>query len=60
MPYISQDHRQSLDPLIDKLASQIVHEAQGPKSDVAFTGLLNYTCTRLALKSVRHQFGAMR
>ncbi len=28
MPYISPKHRQTLDPLIDKLAMQIVHEAQ--------------------------------
>ena len=60
MPYISLNHRQALDPLIDKLALQIVHEAQGLEYDAAFAGLLNYTCTRLALKIVRHRFGAMR
>jgi hypothetical protein len=60
MPYISSNHRQALDPLIDKLALQIVHEAQGMGYDGAFAGLLNYTCTRLALKIVRQQFGAMR
>ena len=60
MPYISQDHRQKLDPLIDKLAAQIVNEAQAMDYDGAFAGLLNYTCTRLALKIVRLQFGAMR
>lgn len=60
MPYISSDHRQALDPLIDKLARQIVHEAQVMGYDGAFAGLLNYTCTRLALKIVRQQFGAMR
>jgi hypothetical protein len=60
MPYISQDHRQPLDPLIDRLALQIVHEAQAMGYDGAFAGLLNYTCTRLALKVVRHQFGPMR
>ena len=27
--------------------------------DGAFAGLLNYTCTRLALKIVRQQFGSM-
>jgi hypothetical protein len=60
MPYISQDHRLTLDPLIDKLALQIVQEAKGMGYDGAFAGLLNYTCTRLALKIVRQQFGSMR
>lgn len=60
MPYISLNHRQALDPLIDKLALKIVHEAQMLEYDAAFAGLLNYTCTRLALKVVRQQFGAMR
>ncbi|MDP2046629.1 MAG: hypothetical protein Q8L00_10495 [Deltaproteobacteria bacterium] len=46
--------------MIDKLALQIVHEAQVMGYDGAFAGLLNYTCTRLALKIVRQQFGAMR
>jgi hypothetical protein len=60
MPYISPKHRQTLDPLIDKLALQIVHEAKALEYDGAFAGLLNYTCTRLALKVVRLQFGTMR
>jgi hypothetical protein len=60
MPYISPDHRQTLNPLIDRLALQIVHEAQAMGYDAAFAGLLNYTCTRLALKVVRQRFGAMR
>jgi hypothetical protein len=60
MPYISGKHRQALDPLIEKLAGQIVQEAQGLQYDGAFAGLLNYVCTRLALKVVRQQFGAMR
>ena len=60
MPYIAQKHRRTLDPLIDKLAQQIVQEAMDAGYDGAFAGLLNYTCTRLALKIVRQQFGAMR
>lgn len=60
MPYISSKDREKLDPLIDKLAEQIVSEAKEYKYDGAFAGLLNYTCTRLALKVVRLQFGAMR
>lgn len=60
MPYISQDHRQTLDSLIDSLALQIVHEARAMGYDGAFAGLLNYTCTRLAMKVVRERFGPMR
>jgi hypothetical protein len=60
MPYISQKHRQTLDPLIDELALQIVQEAKDVGYDGAFAGLLNYTCTRLALKVIRQQFGARR
>lgn len=60
MPYISQEHRQTLDPLIDRLTLQIVREAQAMGYDAAFAGLLNYACTRLALKVVRQRFGAMR
>jgi hypothetical protein len=53
MPYISQKHRHTLIPLIDKPAWQIVQEAKDVGYDGAFVGLLNYTCTRLALKVVR-------
>jgi hypothetical protein len=60
MPYISRKHRQTLDPLIDKLAWQIAQEAKDVGYDGAFAGLINYTCTRLALKVARQQFGAMR
>jgi hypothetical protein len=60
MPYIAVKHREALDPLIDKLAWQIVQEAQALQYDGAFAGLLNYVCTRLALKVVRRQFGSMR
>lgn len=60
MPYIASQHRQKLDPLIDQLAQQIALESQALHSDGAFAGLLNYTCTRLALKVVRQQFGPIR
>lgn len=59
MPYIAGD-RGELDLLIDQLAELIVRRAQAEGSDGAFAGLLNYACTRLALKIVRLQFGAMR
>lgn len=60
MPYISPKHRQELDVLIDQLAARIVKEAQAYEYEGAFAGLLNYTCTRLALKVVRLRFGKMR
>jgi hypothetical protein len=59
MPYIAEG-REELDVLIDQLAERIVARAQTSGSDGAFAGLLNYACTRLALKIVRLQFGAMR
>jgi hypothetical protein len=60
MPYISQEHRRTLDPLIEQLALQIVQESKVLGYDASFAGLLNYACTRLALNIVRQQFGAMR
>jgi hypothetical protein len=59
MPYIAEG-RKELDDLIDQLAERIVRRAQAQGSEGAFAGLLNYACTRLALKTVRLQFGAMR
>jgi hypothetical protein len=60
MPYIAQQDRRPLDPLIDQLAHQIVTQAKAYTYDAAFAGLLNYACTRLALKVIRLQFGALR
>lgn len=60
MPYIAPQQRQTLDPFIDQLAQQIAHESQLLAYDGALAGLLNYACTRLALKAVRLQFGTMR
>lgn len=59
MPYIAGD-RKELDAIIDQLAEAIVRRAKAQGGDGAFAGLLNYACTRLALKVVRLQFGAMR
>jgi hypothetical protein len=59
VPYIA-GNRSELDALIDALAEAIVRRAETQGSDGAFAGLLNYACTRLALKIVRLQFGAMR
>jgi hypothetical protein len=60
MPYIAPYDRRPLDPLIDQLAQQIVAQAKAQGYDAAFAGLLNYTCTRLALKVVQLQFGTLR
>ncbi|MCS6936972.1 MAG: hypothetical protein NZ610_01430 [Candidatus Bipolaricaulota bacterium] len=60
MPYIAPHDRRSLDPLIDRLAEQIVEQAKTYTHDAAFAGLLNYACTRLALKVIRLRFGALR
>ena len=60
MPYIKQSDRKKLDPLIDQLAGCIVARTKLQNNDVAFAGLLNYTCTRLALQVMRLQFGAVR
>jgi hypothetical protein len=60
MPYIDPKYRKRLDPLIDKLADEVVHEARQEKYDAAFTGLLNYVYTRLVLKIVKRLFGKVR
>jgi hypothetical protein len=60
MPYIAPKDRVTLDPLIDELAGRIVAQAREHGYEGAFAGLLNYTCTRLALKIVRLQFGSMK
>jgi hypothetical protein len=60
MPYIAPLHRQELDALIDQLAGAIVREADKMNQEAAFAGLLNYTCTRLALKIIRLRFGRLR
>ena len=60
MPYIPRTDRVSLDPLIDELASQIVQRANLAGGDAAYAGILNYTCTRLAMKVIKLKFGKMR
>ena len=60
MPYIPPQHRQELNALIDQLAGQIVRQADTMDQETAFAGLLNYTCTRLALKIIRLRFGRLR
>ncbi len=60
MPYIAPQHRQKLDALIDELAGRIVQEADKLNHEAAFAGLLNYTCTCLALQIIRRRFGGLR
>lgn len=60
MPYIEKKERKPLDPLIDKLAERIVLQARNQTSEGALAGLLNYACTRLALKVVKRRFGKIR
>lgn len=60
MPYIKQDFREKLNGPIDELARQIVDMAKQEEYDAAFTGLLNYACTRLALKVARLRFGQIK
>jgi hypothetical protein len=59
MPYIAPQHRQELDPLIAALAERLVQEADKMHHEGAFAGLLNYTCTCLALNIVRRRFGRL-
>jgi uncharacterized membrane-anchored protein len=60
MPYIATEQRQELDGLIDQLADAILAQARKAEYDGAFAGLLNYACTRLALRIVRRRFGPLR
>jgi hypothetical protein len=60
MPYIAPELRRELDPLIEALAHRLAAQAEDASYDGAFTGLLNYACTRLALAVVRCRFGHLR
>jgi hypothetical protein len=60
MPYIQQKDRPALDPLIDALAEEIVKKSKEAGNEAAYAGLLNYVCTRLALKIIKLQFGKVR
>lgn len=60
MPYIPPRPRRELDPLIQALAQMIVQEADKLEHEAAFAGLLNYTCTSLALQIVQQRFGRLR
>ncbi len=57
MPYINPADRAELDGDIDRLAAKIAARAEKADYDAAFAGLLNYSCTRLALAVVKSLFG---
>ena len=50
MPYIKQELRPRLDGHIEALANEIKKIAEEQNDPHAFAGMLNYACTRLALK----------
>lgn len=50
MPYIRREYRSRLDPHIEKLAGEINKIAKESGEEGDFAGLLNYTCTKLAIK----------
>jgi hypothetical protein len=52
MPYIKQEHRPRIDTHIEALASEIKKIAQEQNDPHAFAGMLNYSCTRLALQLI--------
>lgn len=60
MPYIPQKEREKLNPLIDDLAEKIVAQAKECGHEAAYAGILNYVCTRLAMKVIKLHFGKMR
>jgi hypothetical protein len=60
MPYIAPELRRELDPLIEALADRLAAQTEAAGYDGAFTGLINYTCTRLSLAVVRRRFGGLR
>jgi hypothetical protein len=64
MPYIAQSDRTGLDGLINELAQKIVEQANiadpSGTNPAAYAGLLNYTCTRLAMQVIKLKFGKMR
>jgi hypothetical protein len=60
MPYIKTEYRSRLDPAIRELARAIADLARSLPEETAFAGLLNYSCTSLALHLVMDRFGTIR
>jgi hypothetical protein len=60
MPYIRPEHRHALDPAIAALANRIAEIARSLPEETGFAGLLNYTCTSLAMQVIEARFGGIR
>ena len=60
MPYIKEEYRPELDKLIDQLSSNIVYYSKQIGEETSYAGLLNYTCTTLAMQIIEKQFGKIR
>lgn len=52
MPYIKPEHRPELDGHIEALGDAIKRLAEKEGGEGAFAGLLNYSCTKLALQVI--------
>lgn len=52
MPYIKQEYRPRLDTHIEAIAKEVKQIVEEQNDPHAFAGLLNYTCTNLALKVI--------
>ncbi len=52
MPYIKLEYRPRLDAHIENLAEEIKQIIQETGDEGDFAGFLNYSCTRLALKTI--------
>jgi hypothetical protein len=50
MPYITDERRADLDPLIGRLAGVIQYDPSGVREPTRFAGELNYVVTRLLLR----------
>jgi hypothetical protein len=60
MPYIKDEYRTTLDPKIADLARSIAELARSLPEETSYAGLLNYTCTTLALQVLELRFGKIR
>jgi len=57
VPYIKQELRTLLNPLIDHLAEEIVNQSPFIDVDNAYAGMLNYAVTRLCMAVIDRKFG---
>jgi uncharacterized protein DUF6899 len=60
MPYVKPEYRRALDPHVRALAEKMAELAAGMPDETAFAGLLNYTCSSLAMQVVEARFGRIR